>query len=148
MSEAAVKRYKELVERRRKGNLSEEEEDDLLVGMDTLWWNMTEKERDEMDQNQRRIYKFPITDSPGYQNILMPDSPVFAAGNAEVLSIGHSPQGGLCVWADVLPGPDRERVLYLAVTGGPPPDVDARFVGTVNDRGYVAHCWDCGWKKL
>jgi hypothetical protein len=97
-----------------------------------------------------RIYKFLLESIDGFQTVLMPVGPGF--GEPEVLSFGLDPQGyhQLCIWASIIPHEiaTRARVLYLAPTGGQPPDCDSRFINTTNDANYIVHCWDCGWKKL
>ena len=71
-------------------------------------------------------------------------SPLIPRG-AELLSV-HMQDGTPTVWALVDPKAERvPREIAIRGTGNPAllPDA-ARFLGTVLDRAYVWHVFDCG----
>ena len=87
-------------------------------------------------------YELKIVDK---QVVDMPDS-------AGILSVAEQ-HGKLCMWAAVdSSAPKRERVLYVAGTGGPLPggmgadDATVLYVGTALIGSLVWHVFDRGWR--
>lgn len=97
------------------------------------------------DENNPVIYKYLLSRNPGAQAVVMPTD--MGPAEVEILSFGLDPQRNLAIWAVVRPdNPRQARGIFLALTGAEPPPGEVRFIGTVNDDGYVIHCWDMGWR--
>jgi len=97
------------------------------------------------EQSGPVIYKYVLSRKPGLQKVKMPAE--LGPFQLEILSFGVAPGRELAIWAVVQPSSaEQDRGIFLAMTGEAPPAGEARFIGAVNDSGYMIHCWDLGWK--
>jgi len=101
-----------------------------------------------------KIYKYELKRDYGKQIIIMPATSI-------PFSFGHDPTGQICVWAHVEEpnfkngdAPQMEHVFFVGLTGqdGPelPGDILRRSLvnlGTVNDGGFMLHCFYLGRRE-
>lgn len=84
----------------------------------------------------KTIYKYPIQ-LVDMQFVEMP-------ANAEIISTAM--QGGvLCLWAmvDSSHNVNDSKAIAVVGTGNPFPDDVKKFIGTVFDRNFVWHVFEC-----